>query len=510
MIGTGHEPATTSIAQHYELVRVLGIGGMAEVLLAKALDGPQRDKLVALKRLLLSRSEERAFLRSLINEARVASELKHPGIVQVYGFEVIDHRYCLVMEYIDGITLEDALNCCRINAFYPPFGLMAYIFAQVCVGLDYLHHTTGEDGQPLKLVHRDIKPSNIMLCSDGQVKLLDFGVAKATNSLYNTTAGMGAKGTLAFMSPEQLAGGVITGASDLFSLGISLYEAIALDPLYDDRNLAKLTQDLYLGLQPEPALQIRRLFPALEPILARLLQAKPEDRYASALELKRELDPLGWEQSPKILAEWVSRIQMMPGYANGLSTATSESARETAASLIPGTMLYGQGGVDPSRAMAELLGSVSLRHSRAGTSPGGISPGAPTRPAEPAANRPVNLAEQPASTASTPVSSQEVQSFVVRSKARERQLAQDEDSQEASAQASSPASGTSVGGAGRTKAAAPSKSAWGWWGAAPPKTATSSKVSRKALQEHVLILLSGVVLSGLVLSGVLAVMIEGR
>lgn len=302
--GVGEKPQNK-----YEVLRHLGSGGMAEVLLARQVGAAGFEKPVALKRLLPQSASDQGYIRSLINEARLASGLSHPNIVQVFDFERIDGFFCLVMEYIEGMTLEEALNGCRLDGQHLPTELLAFIAMEAASGLAYLHDALAPDGSPLNLVHRDIKPSNLMLSKQGQVKLLDLGVAKSSSNLYRTTVGSGAKGTLAFMSPEQLSGEQVDATSDLFSLGVTLYEAATLQPLFDDKNIVKLSQQMYQGLRPGRKETLQSLFPALVPVLERLLQPEPEKRYASALDLRAVLRAHAQGMGAPELAAWLKQVR---------------------------------------------------------------------------------------------------------------------------------------------------------------------------------------------------------
>lgn len=318
------QEADSRTNNRYEILRPLGAGGMAEVLLARQTGAAGFEKLVALKRLLIQRQQDPVFVKSLINEARLASQLSHPNIIQVFDFEVIDQFYCLVMEFIDGLTLEDVLNLCRVRGIGVPQALLHYIASELCAGLQYLHSATTPDGTPLLLVHRDIKPSNIMLAFNGQVKLLDFGVAKASTNLYRTTVGGGAKGTLAFMSPEQLSGETVGPTSDLFSLGVTLFESSTLSPLFDDRNLVKHTQELYLGLRPDARALLELHNPALVPIVERMIQPSVEERFQTALEVRTSLRPLTEGHGSLELSEWLRGL--VPSHAGQSATETPESS----------------------------------------------------------------------------------------------------------------------------------------------------------------------------------------
>lgn len=293
----------------YEILGRLGTGGMAEVFLARRSGAAGFEKKVALKRLATHKLEDEVLIRSLINEARLVSQLSHQNLVQVLEFELIERAYCMVMEYVEGMTLETVLDHCANAGVYLPSGLVIYIALEVCAGLDYAHHATTEEGAPLHLVHRDIKPSNVMISRRGQVKLMDFGIAKATTNAYKTTAHGGVKGTLAYMSPEQLSGESDLGpASDLYSFGLILYELATLQRLYDDSNLFKLASSMQEGLNREARERLTACFPELVEIVSRLLNFYPDQRYPDARSLMYELRPLLFHSGALELAEFLKDL----------------------------------------------------------------------------------------------------------------------------------------------------------------------------------------------------------
>ena len=200
----------------YQLVRRLGRGGMAEVHLATSFGASGFQRTVAIKTLAPELVGNAELERALIHEATLAGKLHHRNLVAVLGLGVDDGLYYVVMEYVDGGDLAGA----RL-----PEPLALHVVCELALGLAYLHAARDERGLPLGIVHRDISPSNVLVSSTGDVKLADFGIAKAT-ALEEITAAGTRKGTYAYMSPEQLAGEAVTPASDQFGLAVTLVEMI--------------------------------------------------------------------------------------------------------------------------------------------------------------------------------------------------------------------------------------------------------------------------------------------
>ncbi len=315
----------------YEILGRLGRGGMAEVFLARRTGAAGFEKKVALKRLPADQLGDEMLVKSLINEAMLAAQLSHPNLVQVFEFELIEDSYCMAMEYVDGVTLEAILQRCRVLDFPIPTSLVVYIALEVLTGLDYAHSARADDGTPLNLVHRDIKPSNIMVLKQGQVKIMDFGIARAATNPYKTTRSGGVKGTLAYMSPEQLSGADVLGPqSDLFSLGSVIYEMTTLDRLLDDSNLILLARQLMEGLRPGAREAVEALCPELVPILDRLLQPEPADRYESARAVMADLRRLGVGATAIDLADFVADLGVQAGPGEEVPGTVPSSHSHTA------------------------------------------------------------------------------------------------------------------------------------------------------------------------------------
>jgi len=291
----------------YQILRRLGSGGMAEVYLAQLTGGEGFQKRVAIKRVHEDLSLDPENLRSFADEARLVAQLSHPNIVQVFEFDHDGDAPFLVMEYVDGLPLSKAVRLGRSNGLpLPPAATLA-VGAQVCDALGYAHTARAYDGTPMAIVHRDIKPANLMITPHGQVKVTDFGIAKASTNLRQTATGSG-KGTLAYMAPEQLQGGEIGPTADLYSLGAVLFELITGRLLFDATSLGKIIARRKQGLRPEDLAETGELLPELIPVLERALAPEPEDRFANAAEMSAALRALKGYAGTGPLQEWAGRL----------------------------------------------------------------------------------------------------------------------------------------------------------------------------------------------------------
>ncbi len=272
----------------YLLVGELAVGGMAEVFLAvqKGLEGFV--KVVVIKRVLPHFSTNAEFIRMFVDEARLAARLEHPNIVRTYEFGEVNGQYFTVMEYLPGEDLSKALNNLAISRQMMPFNIAAGIVSQVCAGLSFAHQLTDTAGRPLSLVHRDVNPANIILTYTGEVKLIDFGVAKtATNK---ETLNGTIKGKIAYMAPEQLLSRGVDQRSDVFSAGVVLWEVLTGRPLFMRDSEAATLYAIMNDPIPPPS-RIRPDVPkALDAIVERALARTPVDRYESAEEMGNALE----------------------------------------------------------------------------------------------------------------------------------------------------------------------------------------------------------------------------
>lgn len=272
----------------YLIVGELALGGMAELFLGvqRGLEGFV--KVVVIKRVLPQFSDSETFVRMFIDEARLAARLEHRNIVRTYEFGEVDGQYFTVMEYLPGEDLHKVLNKFIISKQLMPFAMVATVMSQVCAGLHFAHELTDTAGQPLELVHRDVNPANIILTYSGDVKIIDFGVAKTAINAKTVSGTI--KGKLAYMSPEQLLARGIDRRSDVFSTGVVLWELLTGRPLFVRESEAATIYAIMND--PIPAVsRYRADIPyELEQIVARALARTPADRYDSAEDLQNALD----------------------------------------------------------------------------------------------------------------------------------------------------------------------------------------------------------------------------
>lgn len=281
--------ATESKANDYELIEKIAAGGMAEVWKARLKGEKGFEKIVAIKKILPHLADNDEFITMFIDEAKVAANLTHPNIAQIYELGKFGDTFFIAMEHVSGQNLRHVLNYCKAMDVKIPPSIVAFIGVKLCNALDYAHKKRDHSkNQPLSIVHRDISPQNILLSTDGEIKLVDFGIAKATIKAANTVAGS-LKGKLLYMSPEQAEGKPIDHRSDIFSLGNVLYECLTGNRLVDgDSELSILKKVREADFVPPR--QINAAIPArLEHILLRALQKDATNRFPTARDLEKEL-----------------------------------------------------------------------------------------------------------------------------------------------------------------------------------------------------------------------------
>ncbi|WP_309891178.1 protein kinase domain-containing protein [Archangium sp.] len=290
------EPGTGADAQlrpygQYMLVRKLAEGGMAEIFLAKRLGADGFERNVVIKRMLPHLSALPDFVEMFRDEARLAAKLQHPNVVQIHELGEIEGCYYICMEYLPGEDFSTTVRTASYRGEYVPVPLVMRVLADAARGLHYAHDFTDESGKPLNIVHRDISPSNLYVTYEGQVKVLDFGIAKAESRLAQTRTGV-VKGKYVYMAPEQARGGAVDRRADVFSLGVSLYEAVThVRPFARDNDLAVLNALLDGDFQPPRALR-PDLSPDLEAVILKAMAYEPAHRYATAGEFADALEAL--------------------------------------------------------------------------------------------------------------------------------------------------------------------------------------------------------------------------
>lgn len=272
----------------FVIVGEVALGGMAEVFLGVQHGLEGFTKVVVIKRVMAQFSSNPDFVRMFVDEARLAARLEHPNIVRTHEFGEVAGQYYTAMEYLPGEDLTKVLNKLAISRQAMPLSVAASIIAQVCAGLQFAHDLTDTSGRPLDLVHRDVNPANILLTYGGEVKVIDFGVAK-TSANAQTISGT-IKGKIAYMSPEQLLGRGVDRRSDVFSVGVVLMELLTGRPLFM-RDSEASTIYAIMNDPIRPPSRTRPEIPAaLDEIVMRALARTPADRYDSAEELGSALE----------------------------------------------------------------------------------------------------------------------------------------------------------------------------------------------------------------------------
>ena len=293
----------------YILLERISVGGMAEVFKAKSFGVEGFARSVAIKRILPHLAEDPRFVEMFINEAKVAVQLSHANIAQVYELGRFEDDHYIAMEYVAGKDLLSMHQYTKKSGDRLPVQLAVYIGSRVAEGLGYAHRKTGNDGRPLGIIHRDISPQNVLISYEGAVKLIDFGIAKAAiHSSHQTQAGV-LKGKYGYMSPEQISGKPLDQRSDIFALGTVLHEMLTGERLFCGEN-DFLTLEKVRAAKADPPSRINPEVPAqLDQILMRALAREPSERYQSATQfaddLGRFLHMSGAGLSSKALKSWM-------------------------------------------------------------------------------------------------------------------------------------------------------------------------------------------------------------
>jgi serine/threonine protein kinase len=274
--------------QRYRVIERLASGGMAEVYLAESAGIEGFKKQVAIKRVLPHLSEKKRFIAMFLDEARLSAHLTHSNVAQVFDIGVGDNAYFIVMEYVNGADLKAIIDFMKKDERAFPVEAAVFIAAKICEGLSYAHELTNDDGVPLRIVHRDMSPPNVLLTKYGEVKIVDFGLAKATSQLEKSEAGI-IKGKFSYLSPEAALGDEVDHRTDIFAVGIILWEMLAGRRLFlgeTDFQTVKLVQQAKI---PALSKDNPSIPPELDKILAKTLARDPAHRYPNARDLGREL-----------------------------------------------------------------------------------------------------------------------------------------------------------------------------------------------------------------------------
>ena len=278
----------------YTLIGKLGHGGMAEVLLAVMGGKAGFRKLVVLKRIHGMLEVEPGLIDMFLDEARLAAQLDHPNCVQTLEVGDVGGQHFLAMEYLDGQGLDRLLRSSAQSGTLLPPAIAVRMIADALEGLGYAHELTGFDGQPLGVVHRDVSPQNIFVAYNGVVKLLDFGIAKASSNVVETRTGV-VKGKYAYIAPEQALGQHVDARADVWSMGVVLWECLTSRRLFKSVNELATLQETLQGEIKRPSTYNPEIPRELDAIVMGALQRSVEHRYQTAAQFKDALDGVMFE-----------------------------------------------------------------------------------------------------------------------------------------------------------------------------------------------------------------------
>lgn len=313
---------------NYFLLEKIAVGGMAELFKAQQRGVQGFQKIVAIKRILPHFSDNEDFVTMFIDEAKLAAQLTHPNIVQIFDLGKAGSSYYIAMEYVNGRDLRTLLRKAREHGGPFPEQVAAFVVMKVASALDYAHRKRGFDDRELKLVHRDISPQNVILSTEGAVKLVDFGIAKAASKASHTVAGA-LKGKLLYMSPEQATGQPVDNRSDLYSLGLVLFELLTGERCFQADSELGVLEKVRLGRVSDLLTLNPRVSREMAGIVNRALQKSVDHRYPSARFLERDLRDYLQRQGTPVAEHDVAE------YMQALLNGSSEHLQALASTRFP-------------------------------------------------------------------------------------------------------------------------------------------------------------------------------
>jgi serine/threonine-protein kinase len=292
----------------YRITERVAAGGMAEVFrgVAESLQGFKKN--IAIKRILPSLTKNKKFVAMFLDEARLSLVLQHANIVQVFDIAHTDDTYFIVMEYVDGVDLKGMMEWRRKINRRIPIAHSLYMIMEICKGLTYAHELLNPDtGKPLGIVHRDISPPNVLISKQGEVKVVDFGLAKATSQIETTDPGV-VKGKMSYLSPEAARGEEVDASADIFAVGILLYEMLTGKRLFygeTDYQTVELVRNAKI---PPIKSQNPQVEPELEDIVRKALAKRKEDRFQSPVDLQDALAQYSYSRGLKVISRDIAEL----------------------------------------------------------------------------------------------------------------------------------------------------------------------------------------------------------
>ena len=326
---------------HYQLLDELSSGGMGTVYLARDERNPGFEKLVALKRIHPHLAKDSKFVAMFLDEARIASLIRHANVCGVEDFGSAEGEFFLTMEFLTGQTLAEVCRALHVRSKTEPswvwsprfFAMAARLLADACEGLHAAHEISNAHGQSLDLVHRDVSPPNLFVGFDGVLKVLDFGIAKARDRIAETTAG-GVKGKLAYMAPEQVEGGELDRRTDIWALGVVAFELLTLTRLFKRGSDVDTLKAVAGSAIPLVSDRVPDVPAELDATVQRALSRDPGDRFATAREMGRQftnyLSECGHPSGLADVSEWVT--ELFPGKQEQSQRSVSAAMQRVGAS----------------------------------------------------------------------------------------------------------------------------------------------------------------------------------
>jgi len=371
--------------QRYKVLEKVAAGGMAEVYRAESAGLEGFKKIVAIKRVLPHLSEKKQFIGMFLDEARVSAHLSHSNCVQVFDIGVGDNTYFIVMEYVDGADLKGVIEFRRKHNLPFPVEEACLICVRICEGLAYAHELTDSKGESLHIVHRDMSPPNVLITRFGEVKIVDFGLAKANSQLERSEPGI-IKGKFSYLSPEAAKGGTVDARTDIFAVGIILWELLAGRRLF----LGESDLETVRMVQSARVPSLRQINPAvpveLERVLMQALTEDPDQRYqrardfgaalnellfrlgrsVSSFDIAELVDPIRKERDQKRRAQKrQSIIGTLIDEAMLEFTSIDENRRSLTGGSVVGSLPLEMGGFNAPNDWGEDLGNLGLSVPRA-------------------------------------------------------------------------------------------------------------------------------------------------
>ena len=356
----------------YEVLERIASGGMAELYKAKRTGVEGFQKIVAIKKILPHLADDEEFVTMFADEAKLAAQLNHPNIIHIYDLGKIQAGgYFIAMEYVDGRDLR-AIQTAGGDMGVPlPVPLAVYVASKVASALDYAHRRRDAEGHELNIVHRDVSPQNILISYEGDIKLCDFGIAKAASKASKTQSGA-LKGKIQYMSPEQAWGKPIDRRSDLFSLGVVLHELLTGERLFRGDTDMNVLEKVRAADVPPPSRANPEVPHNLDAVVLKALAKEPDDRYANASDLLRDLDSVLYSYTPAPgsadVAIYLHRLQAEEG-------AVAEAKAREAAQAVE--------EAEPAARKRKSKGAPVSRKTTSAPKPVPAEPPAPAPPSSP-------------------------------------------------------------------------------------------------------------------------------